>query len=194
MDMHRSTIGDTLMTLETTPDADIETQRLVMRRHRPEDFADCAALWGDEDVMRFITGRALGEEESWTRFLRFFGHWDVMGFGYWVVHEKTSGRFVGSIGFADYRRAIEPPLGGAPELGWMVATAAQGQGFATEAVQAATLWGDRHFGRRATVCIIVPRHLRSIKVAEKVGYSKSHPAFYKDHETIVFTRPGPGNG
>lgn len=99
----------------------IETQRLVLRGFRVEDFADSAALWADPDVTRFIGGRPSTEEESWTRFLRYLGHWSALGFGYWAVREKNSGRYVGEVGFADYRRDIEPSLGGAPEIGWVLA-------------------------------------------------------------------------
>lgn len=168
--------------------AEMETERLSLRRHAAPDFLDCAALWADLGVMRFIGG-PLGQEDSWARFLRNVGHWAVMGFGYWAVHETASGRFVGSIGFADYRRAMTPALDGAPELGWMLASWAHGRGFATEAVAAAAAWGDRQFGDRDTVCIIVPDHARSIRVAEKVGYRESHTAIYKDLPIVVFTRP-----
>jgi RimJ/RimL family protein N-acetyltransferase len=88
----------------------IETSRLMLRAHRVEDFAASAALWGDRDVTRYITGKPLTNEEVWSRLLRYAGHWQWLGFGYWVVEEKASGRFIGEMGFADYRREIEPSI------------------------------------------------------------------------------------
>jgi RimJ/RimL family protein N-acetyltransferase len=44
-----------------------------------------------------------------------------MGFGYWVAEEKETGKFVGEIGFADYKRNLEPSLKGVPEIGWVLA-------------------------------------------------------------------------
>ncbi|WP_342362135.1 GNAT family N-acetyltransferase [Terrarubrum flagellatum] len=166
----------------------IETARLRLRGHRVEDAALTAALWADADVTRFIGGRPFTQEESWSRLLRYVGHWALMGFGYWVVEEKDSGAFVGEIGFADYRRDITPSLGDAPEIGWVLSPSAHGKGYATEAVNAALAWGDRHFAKRHTVCIIAPDNQASRRVAEKCGYREIRRTTYKDHPTIVFAR------
>lgn len=93
----------------------LETERLKLRGHRMDDFPACAAMWADPVVTRHF-GHSFSEEESWTRFLRYFGHWSVLGFGSWLVEERATGNFVGEVGFANYRRAIEPPLD-APEIG-----------------------------------------------------------------------------
>lgn len=163
-----------------------------MRPHGPGDFAECAALWADPEVVRFTIGRPASEEEAWTRYLRYIGHWTLLGFGYWTVREKTGLRYVGEVGFADFRRAIEPPLGAVPEIGWVLAPWAQGQGFAGEAVAAATRWGDGRPGFEETVCIIVPEHLRSIQVARRAGYRERHRALYKEQTMIVLARPQQG--
>jgi RimJ/RimL family protein N-acetyltransferase len=129
-----------------TPEVPIlETERLKLRGHRLEDFSDCAAMWADAAVTRFIGGKPLSEEEAWTKFLRYAGHWALLGFGYWVAEEKATGKFVGEIGFADYKREIEPSLKGTPEIGWVLASAFHGRGYATEAVRAVVEWGDRCF-------------------------------------------------
>ena len=166
----------------------LETERLRLRGHWLDDFAKCAAMWADPAVIRYIGGKPLTEEESWTRFLRYAGHWSLLGFGYWVAEEKTSGKFVGEIGFADYKRDLEPSLKGVPEIGWVLASSAHGRGYATEAVRAAVEWGDRHFAGARTACIIAPDNLASIRVAEKCGYRKAQVATYKGHPTIVFER------
>jgi RimJ/RimL family protein N-acetyltransferase len=82
----------------------VETERLVLRGHRRDDLADCVGMWGDPEVTRHIGGRPSTDEEVWARLLRYLGHWQVMGFGYWIVHERASGRFVGEVGFADSDR------------------------------------------------------------------------------------------
>ena len=52
----------------------IDTTRLRLRGHRPADFADSLALWGDPIVTRFIGGKPLSEEDVWARLLRYVGH------------------------------------------------------------------------------------------------------------------------
>ena len=123
----------------------IETGRLLLRGYRLDDFTACAALWADPYVTRFIGGRPLSAEESWARLLRYAGHWGLLGFGYWVIEEKSSGEFVGELGFADWKREIEPAIQ-VPEAGWVLATEAHGKGYATEALpRAALAWAGRSF-------------------------------------------------
>ena len=166
----------------------LETERLRLRGHRLEDFVHSAAMWADARITEHTTGKPQSEEESWTRFLRYAGHWSVMGFGYWVVEEKASGNFLGEVGFADYKRDIQPSLKGVPEIGWVLAAHAQGKGFATEAVRAAVTWGDKHFDSKRTACIIAPENLASVRVAEKCGYREFQRTTYKGKPALMFER------
>jgi len=166
----------------------LETERLKLRGHRVDDFVHCAAMWADPNVTRYIGGKPLTEEESWTRLLRYVGHWALLGFGYWVAEDKATGNFVGEIGFADYKRELEPSLKGVPEIGWVLASQAHARGYATEAVRAAVEWGDAHFQSARTACIIAPENLMSIRVAVKCGYREFGRATYKGHPTLLFVR------
>lgn len=166
----------------------IETQRLRLRGHRRDDYAASVAMWSDPEVTRYIGGRPFTPEEIWSRLLRHVGHWAVLGFGYWVVQEQGSGRFVGEVGFADLQRDMQPKLED-PEIGWALAPWAHGRGFATEAVRAAVDWGAERFGERPTVCIIDPGNAASIRVAEKCGYRRVERATYKGAPTLLFARP-----
>jgi RimJ/RimL family protein N-acetyltransferase len=168
----------------------IETDRLILRRHRRNDFEASLALWGDPQVTRFIGGKPSTREEVWARLIRYVGHWALLGFGYWAVEEKSTGRFLGEVGFADFKRDIEPSFDGMPEIGWVIAPHAQGKGYATEAVRAAISWGDDHFEGARTVCIIAPENRPSIRVAEKCGYREFLRTTYKGNPTIMFVREG----
>ena len=76
----------------------VETERLRLREHRPQDFPDSAAMWADPVVTQYIGGKPLSEEDVWARVLRYVGHWAWLGFGYWVVEEKATGKFAGEMG------------------------------------------------------------------------------------------------
>jgi len=169
----------------------LETERLRLRGHGLNDFIPSAAMWADPQVTQFVGAKPFTEEESWTRLLRYVGHWALLGFGYWLVEEKETGKFIGEVGFSDYKRDLEPSLKGTPEIGWALTSQAQGKGYATEAVRAATAWGDVHFRTATTACIIHPENVPSIRVAEKCGYRKSQSATYKGKPTLMFVRdPG----
>lgn len=166
----------------------LETKRLLLRRHTAEDFPDSAAMWGDPQVTRFIRETPFTPEETWTRLLRFIGHWALLGFGYWALEEKASGRFLGEVGFADYKRDLKPSLDGIPEIGWVLTSHAHGKGFATEAVTAAIAWGDAKFAERRTACIIAPDNAASIRVAVKCGYREFQQTTYHGHAAVMYVR------
>jgi RimJ/RimL family protein N-acetyltransferase len=170
----------------------IETARLRLRGHRVEDFRDCAAMWADPGVVQHIGGRPFAAEETWAKILRYAGLWSLLGFGYWAVEENASGRYAGDVGFADFKREVQPSLDGAPELGWALMPRAQGHGLATEAVGAAAAWSDRHLRAVRTVCMIDPGNAASMRVAEKCGYREYARATYKGQPTILYERRGGG--
>src|SRR5271156_932079 len=84
----------------------LESERLKLRGNGLNDFVHSAAMWADTEVTRYIGGKPLTEVETLARFLRYVGHWSLLGFGYWVVEEKTTGNFIGEVGFADYKRGL----------------------------------------------------------------------------------------
>jgi RimJ/RimL family protein N-acetyltransferase len=167
----------------------IETERLRMRPHRLDDWAASAAMWADPVVTRFVGGKPSTEEEAWTRFCRYIGHWALVGFGYWLVEDRATGDFIGEVGFADYKRGMEPSIHGVPEMGWVLASRAHGHGYATEAVRAGLAWGEAHFGPTRTVCIIDPGNAASIAVAMKCGYRQLQTAVYRGASVLLFERP-----
>jgi RimJ/RimL family protein N-acetyltransferase len=166
----------------------VETERLRLRGHCLDDFANSLAMWSDPAVVRYTTGKPQTREDVWMRILRYGGLWAFLRYGYWAVEEKDSGAFVGEIGFADFKREIEPTLDGMPEIGWVLASSAHGKGYATEAVRAAVAWGDEQFGDGRTCCIIHPENTASVRVAEKCGYRELQAAMYKEHTVNIFVR------
>ena len=166
----------------------LETERLILRGHRAEDFADYARMWSDPDVTRFVGGHPQTEEESWARFLRVSGHWTLLGHGFWSVHEKAGGARVGETGFLSVKREIVPSLDGIPEVGWSFDKPAQGKGYATEAVRAALAWGERHFGKVRFACIIAPENAASLNVAAKTGFKEVARTVYKGEPILMLYR------
>lgn len=154
------------------PPAVLETARLRLRPQRLEDFASVAELWSAPEVYRHILGRASTRQESWFRLLRNVGHWQLMGFGYWAAIDRSDGRYLGEIGFANQERAITPGLNGIPEAGWTLTPAAHGRGLATEALTAALRWADEVKRWERTCCIISAENAASLRVADKIGYRR----------------------
>ena len=176
------------MTRQTFQEAPtVETERLILRSYRLEDFPHAAVTWADPEVVRYI-GRPSTEEESWARFLRNAALWSMLGYGYWAATEKSTGRFIGDVGFADFKRDIEPSLKGVPEIGWVLARWSHGRGYATEAARAALRWLTNALGPQRTVCIIDDRNAASVRVAEKCGYREFARTQYKGSTVLMLER------
>ncbi|KPF74682.1 hypothetical protein IP88_07860 [alpha proteobacterium AAP81b] len=156
----------------------LATPRLSLQPHRVEDFDAMKAMWGDPAVVRFLGGVPSSEEESWARLLRYAGSWSLLGYGFWAVRRADSDAYIGDVGFLDAHRTGVDGFAGDPEIGWSLATAAHGQGFATEAVTAALGWGAGRF--RRCVAMIAPDNDASVAVALRCGFRHFLMARYKD--------------
>jgi RimJ/RimL family protein N-acetyltransferase len=168
----------------------LSTQRLVLRAHRVSDLQASAAMWADAQVVRFIGGVPSTREVAWGRLLRYFGLWPALGYGYWAVTRADSGAFIGEVGLADFKRALDPHPGEMPEAGWAFCPAAHGQGLALEAMSAVLAWADGQLGPRS-FCMISPENAASIRLAQKLGYRAAGAAQYNGNPSSIWQRGNP---
>jgi RimJ/RimL family protein N-acetyltransferase len=166
----------------------LETSRLVLDAHRAEDFEALAAMWSEPEVTRHTVGQPATRQESWFRLLRYRGLWPVLGFGYWAVREKVSGRYMGDVGFADFCRGLTPSIDGIPEAGWIFAPWSHGQGFASEAVTAALGWLDGQARFAESVCLIAAENLPSCRLAQRHGFRSPTTVTFMDRDALLFRR------
>jgi RimJ/RimL family protein N-acetyltransferase len=159
-----------------------------LRRHSFDTFEPLATLWADPRVIQHIRPKPFTRQESWQRLLRYAGMWSILGYGYWAVHHRQSGQYLGDVGFADHCRNLVPPIHGVPEAGWVISAADHGKGYGYEAALAAHQWLDRHRKPVNTVCIIDDKNVASIRIAHKLGYQRVGPAALDDGEVILFKR------
>jgi RimJ/RimL family protein N-acetyltransferase len=166
----------------------LETDRLILRPPRREDFEAVHAMWQHPAIYTQITGKPSTREQSWARLLRYAGLWPLIGYGFWAMEDKATGRFVGELGFADFQREINPPFGDAPEMGWVLAPEIHGKGYGSEALASVVEWGDTFFKQDRALCIISPENAASLRVAEKNGFSKVLETTYTDEPVILLER------
>lgn len=168
----------------------LTSRRLRLRRHEETDLDPATAMWGDPEIVRHIGGQPFTRTDVWNRLLRYIGHWSLRPYGYWAITDRDTGAFLGEIGLADGHRAGYGTLLDAPECGWVLARAAQGQGFAGEALQTVLAWADATLAGR-TVCIIDIGNRRSIRLAERVGYKPVTADYAKAATSCIFQRVVP---
>ena len=167
----------------------LETSRLILRAHMPEDFDFVASMWADPQVVRYIgAGLPLSRDEAWLKFLRFPGHWHLTGFGSWAIEEKSTGQLIGEAGFIERNLPPDHALAGIPELGYGVVPEAAGKGYVTEAVRCALGWGRGHFGPVRTIAMITPGNTASVRVAEACGFAHASDSVSGGRTLMLFDR------
>jgi RimJ/RimL family protein N-acetyltransferase len=142
----------------------LETDRLIMRMWREDDFESYLPLCQDPEVMRFLgAGKPLDPFECWRHMAFMVGHWELLGYGPFAVEEKATGEFVGRVGFMN-------PVGWpAFELGWTLSRNFWGRGYASEAARRALAYAFDELDKDHVISLIDPLNLNSIKVAERLG-------------------------
>jgi len=161
--------------------AAIETARLRLRAWRNEDLEPFAALNADPAVMRYFP-KPLDRTASDAQAARIAAHFERHGFGLWAVEVKGAAPFIGMVGLA-----VPPwtaPFTPCVEVGWRLAAAHWGQGYATEAAAAALDHGFGVLGLDEIVSFTVPANARSRAVMARLGMHSS-PGEDFDHPRLV---------
>lgn len=152
----------------STAEIRIETERLVLRQPRIEDFERYAELQADEEAARHIGGVQL-RHSAWRKFLQMPGAWAVQGFGMFSVVEKAGGRYLGQAG------PWQPDGWPGTEVGYAFHPDAWGKGYATEACAAAIDWAFDNLGWREVIHCIAPDNIASQRVAQRLGSTRRGP-------------------
>ncbi|HEY2054197.1 MAG TPA: GNAT family N-acetyltransferase [Solirubrobacterales bacterium] len=163
----------------------VHTERLILRRWRPEDAAPMVAINSDPTVTEFLNRRM--DAAATAAFLaRTQEHWAEHGFGHWAVEPvdgPLAGTMIGFVGVA-YPGYL-PEVAAFPELGWRLSAASWGNGYATEAALAARDDAFTRLGLDELISIIHPGNDRSQRVAGKLGMTIDRQVFNPVHDLEV---------
>ena len=74
----------------------LETKRLVLKAPQPQDYPDFKATFASYRS-RFMGG-PLNAYETWMLYAAEIGHWEIRGYGMWMVHLRDTDETVGMAG------------------------------------------------------------------------------------------------
>jgi RimJ/RimL family protein N-acetyltransferase len=144
----------------------LETERLILREDRPEDFEAYAGFMANADFTRFINGKPLVRTDAWRSFAYTIGHWVLRGYGFWAVERKSDGAYIGRVGLNN------PEGWPGLEVGWIIGRPYWGNGYATEAGRAALNYAFLTQPVARMISTIDQGNLASQVVAKKLGETK----------------------
>lgn len=162
----------------------IETARLLLREWQDSDLDPFFKINSCPNVCEYLAG-PLTQEKSDALVTYIIGHMRQHGFGLYAVEVKDTGEFIGFTGLNI--PAFDAPFMPAVEIGWRLAYAHWGKGYATEAAKAVRDYGFSTLGLKEIVSFTVPANVRSRRVMEKIGMAHDtagdfdHPKLPEGH-------------
>tara|TARA_R110002072_G_scaffold10259_1_gene47908 strand:- start:2185 stop:2712 length:528 start_codon:yes stop_codon:yes gene_type:complete len=143
-----------------------ETLRLRVRHFALEDTPEIYRLSQEAGLRRFLPDQVYADEAEARGVLEFliaqYADSEAIRSGVYVqaVELREGGELIGHVGLS--------PAEGAREIGYAIAEAHQGQGYATELVRAVRRWALER--EPALVGIVASDNPASIQVLEKAGF------------------------
>ncbi|WP_224813631.1 GNAT family N-acetyltransferase [Hasllibacter sp. MH4015] len=162
----------------------LETERLILRAPEARDL-DALAPFVMSDRASFVGGGSDADRgDAWRVLATLSGHWHLRGYGVYVIVPKGSDTAIGSMG------PWNPEGWPEPELSWTIwDAAAEGQGFAFEAMIEIRRYVYDVLGWDTAVSYIDPANTRSIALAERMGCVIDEGANGPGAESLVYRHP-----
>ena len=161
----------------------LQTKRLTMRQWRDADREPFAAMNADSAVMRYFPA-ALDRSQSDALVDRLASSIDRNGWGFWAVEISGTGKFIGFVGLNV--PSVQFPFSPCTEIGWRLARAAWGHGYATEAGVAALSFGFKELQLEKIVSFTAAINAASIAVMRRLKMREmgrfDHPSLNPDSE------------
>ncbi len=144
------------------------TERVILRAPCADDFEDWAAFHADEQTMRFLGG-VQPRSVAWRSLCGMAGAWSIRGYSMFSVIDRATGQWMGRIG------PHYPDGWPGREVGWGLARAFAGKGYAHEAAIATIDYAFDVLGWDDVMHIIDPDNAPSIALATRLGSANRGP-------------------
>jgi len=160
------------MTFDVT--TKLHTQRLFLRPMQAEDVDAHIDMMRDQRLANFLTENQTirDRDVEWRMAASILGHWQIRGFGFFSVFEKSSGKWIGRVG--PWQPEGWPGL----EVGWAIHGDYWGKGYAPEAALATMKWTFEQFENLPRIISVIDSNNKNSQmVAQKVGETNSGEKF-----------------
>lgn len=160
------------------------TERLVLRPWRESDLLPFFEINADPKVMEFYAS-TLTRPESDALAQKIQSEYASRGYGFWAVEIPHIAPFIGYIGLNYWN--LEMSFAPCIDVGWRLASAHWGNGYATEGAKEALRYGFETLRLEEIVAMATIGNTRSHRVMERLGMRHDsrenfhHPKLPMDH-------------
>ena len=162
----------------------LETERLILRAPHWADFEPYAAFCASERSVG--VGGPYSRGQSFSRLAGLIGHWQIRGYGRWMVTDRNDGAALGVVGL------FYPEGWPEPELAWSLFANGEGRGVAREAALEARRFAYEELGWTTLISLIMPDNIRSKALADRMGCSYEGTFPHEDYGDMhIWRHPGP---
>lgn len=178
----------------------LQTDRLILRPFKADDVDFLDYLHSDMDVMRYTIGRTRSHEEN-IAYIRLMGDLYKRNIGQLLVIRKEDNKPIGRSGLFTFSGVDDGEMNwyyiGGPEnvrkegeifelveLGYSFAKAFWNKGYATEAAAAVRDHAYNALGYEQLSSLVIKENIASIKVAEKLGATKTIDCMVEDKPSL----------
>ena len=144
----------------------LETERLVLRDWRDEDWPDFWQATNTPAVMRWLGG-VCDDAKREAAQQRILSYHEQYGHTFWVIERKEDGALLGFCGLKRSNQAGGPQ--GMMEVGWRLREDAWGQGYAREAASASLDCAFDRFGADEVIALTVAGNSGSWGLMRRLG-------------------------
>ena len=149
----------------------LETPRTIIRELTLEDIDDMYSLYAEPGLSDYIPPLCEDRDDE-VEFEKMYisSMYEFYGYGIWTILDRETERFIGRAGVA-HRDGYEDL-----EVGYMLSSAYQHKGIATEVVTAIISYAKKKFGCESFNAFIDENNTASIRFAQKLGFKKKGDA------------------
>lgn len=143
----------------------LETERLQLRTWQEGDWLLLKPMSNDPDVMRYLGGKLLTDEEIQHIATRQAQNFDELGYCYWPLELKSTGEFIGLCGVQPYKDDEFDFY----DYGWRLAKEQWNKGYMTEAAHAVRDYAFGEINLPKLTSTAREKNESSINVMKKMG-------------------------
>ncbi|MEM6621049.1 MAG: GNAT family N-acetyltransferase [Pseudomonadota bacterium] len=163
----------------------LRTDRLILRGPQVSDMDAYAAFFADPEASAFYGG-PMRRDQAYDRLCQDLGHWQLNGFGRWVITWRDTGEVLGGTGLL-YAEGWPRT-----ELTWWLLPAARGNGVATEASRAVIAWAYETLGWDLVETHMKDANTAARRLVERLGGTRIDRLSFPDGlQRDIWALPNP---